>query len=255
MKIVFIGAGNLATQLAIAFAEKGVEILQVYSHTEANAKLLGKKISCEFTYSLAEVRTDADVYIYAVKDAVLHNVQQQIDAPNAWHLHTAGSLPMDVFSKHKVNYGVFYPLQTFSKNKYVDFEKIPICIEANSDEGYTLLQRLAQIISNRCHMVNSQQREKLHLAAVFTCNFTNRMYAIAQRILEEHDLPFGLMLPLIEETAEKVHTLLPNDAQTGPAVRYDKNVIDKHISMLHDEKLQELYLLISEDIHREQAFR
>ena len=250
MKIIFVGAGNLATQLALTFAEKGVEILQVYSHSEENAKLLGEKIKCDFTHLLANVRTDADVYIYALKDAVLYEVQQQIQAPNAWHLHTAGSIPMTIFAKHHSKYGVFYPLQTFSKNKRVDFKNIPICIEASSEGGVGLLREMAQLISEKHYTIDSLQREKLHLAAVFTCNFTNRMYAIAQRILEEHGLPFELMLPLIDETARKVHSLLPCDAQTGPAVRFDKNVIDKHISMLHDEKLGKLYQLISEDIYQ-----
>ncbi len=251
-KIVFVGAGNLATHLATAFFNQGVEILQVYSYTEENAKLLADKVNAAHTASLQNVRTDADIYIYAIKDAFLDQVQVQINAPQAWHLHTAGSVPMNVFKETKLKYGVFYPLQTFSKTKQVDFSKIPICLEASCSEGLEILKELATRISADVREVSSAQREKLHLAAVFTCNFVNRMYAIAHDVVSEHGLSFDILLPLIDETAAKVHTLIPRDAQTGPAMRYDENVINKHLAMLNDDSYKQLYQLISENIYKSQ---
>ncbi len=249
LRIVLVGAGNLATQLGAAFVKQGVTIVQVYSKTEANARTLAEKLGCDYTAELSKIQCNADIYIYAVKDAVLSDLVGVIDAPKAWHLHTAGSVSMDVFSGKRERYGVFYPLQTFSKSREVTFDTIPICIEAVNDEGLELLHALGSSISENVYEVNSAQRSKLHLAAVFTCNFTNRMYAIAHDIVRENDLPFDLLLPLIEETARKVQTMLPADAQTGPAIRYDRNVIEKHVEMLADDRLKDLYRLISENIH------
>ncbi len=249
LKIVLVGAGNLATQLASAMGDSGLRIAQVYSFSLSNSQLLAGKIGAEATDQLSQVCTDADLYIYAVKDAVLADVIRQIDAPQALHVHTAGSMRMDVFDGIQARYGVFYPLQTFSKERKVDFRCIPFCLEAKDSADLALLKTLASCLSDKVYEVNSEQRSKLHLAAVFTCNFVNRMYAIAHDIARDNDLPFDVLLPLIDETARKVHDLEPLAAQTGPAIRFDENVINKHISMLDDDRLKALYRLVSEDIY------
>lgn len=155
----------------------------------------------------------------------------------------------------KVNrYGVFYPMQTFSKQRTVDFRQIPVFVESNSAADTQTLKDIASVLSEKVYEATSEQRKSLHLAAVFTCNFTNHMYALAAELLKKYQLPFEVMLPLIDETARKVHELEPRLAQTGPAIRYDENVINNHLQMLSDEPgMQELYRLISESIHQQNS--
>ncbi len=251
-RLVFIGSGNLATQLALTFSEKNYPVLQVYSRTEESAVALSGKIGCAFTTDITGLDMGADIYICALKDSALQEVLAQVDFRSKLVIHTAGSVPMDILSICTSNYGIFYPLQTLSKNKRVDFSKIPVFVEGNNPENLSILKSLAESVSNVVYEATSEQRKRLHLAAVFACNFTNHLYAIATKIVKGNgDFPMDVLLPLIDETAEKVHTLSPVKAQTGPAVRYDKNVIDKHLEMLDaDKDLQQIYELISKDIYR-----
>lgn len=256
MRIVFIGAGNLATHLAPALACAGHEIVQVYSRTLSSAQTLGEILQCPFTTTLTDVVVHADLYVFSVKDSVLETLISQFapKCPKALFIHTAGSMPMCVFSNYAIRFGVFYPMQTFSKTKQVDFSIIPIFVEASSPEELKQLQQLAQYLSEHVYELSSVQRSYLHLSAVFACNFANHCYALAQEILKEQRIPFEVMLPLIDETTEKIHVVSPCDAQTGPAVRYDKNIIDKHLDLLCNyPKLQELYQLMSESIYRQKT--
>lgn len=251
--IVFIGAGNLATNLAKALYCKGFRILQVYSRTEKSARALAQAVEADYTTRLEEVNGAARLYIVSLKDAAFEELLPSIVAAkpkDALIVHTAGSLPMSIWNGHSERYGVFYPMQTFSKQREVDFTKIPFFVEASSVADVELLKQVAGALSERVYEANSEQRKSLHLAAVFCCNFTNHMYALSAKLLKKSDLPFDVMLPLIDETARKVHELDPIDAQTGPAVRYDENVIGNHIRMLADEpEMQRLYELISQSIH------
>ena len=196
---------------------------------------------------------NARLYIVSLKDSAFSELLPAIVAgkrKDALLVHTAGSLPMSIWEGHTENYGVFYPMQTFSKQREVDFAEIPFFIEASAPSHVELLKAIAGALSERVYEADSEQRKNLHLAAVFTCNFTNHMYAIAAKLLEKYHLPFDVMLPLIDETARKVHELTPKNAQTGPAVRYDKNVIGNHLDMLADEpEMQKIYELISRNIH------
>lgn len=251
--IVFIGAGNLATNLAHAFYRKGFRVVQIYSRTEDSARTLAQAVEADYTTSLENVAPDAQLYIVSLKDDALVELLPQIVAGKGKGLwvHTAGSIPMDIWKGHVERYGVFYPLQTFSKSRLVDFHEIPVFVEGSSDEEVHFLKQIASALSRKVLEANSEQRRNLHLAAVFTCNFTNHMYALAEHLLQKHGLPFDAMLPLIDETARKVHELSPRLAQTGPAVRYDMGVIGKHLDMLADEpEMQQLYRLLSDDIHR-----
>lgn len=254
MKIALIGAGNLATRLGLALVEKGQTVVQVYSRTQASAAALGKALHCPAVSSLSDVCTDADVYVVAVKDAAFADVSAALVSPRrgALFVHTAGSLPMSVWEGVAPRHGVFYPMQTFSKQRAVDFSAIPLFIEANNAADLCLLRDLASTLSAHVHEADSRQRRALHLAAVFACNFTNHMYALCSHLLDEAGLPFEVMLPLIDETAAKVHELSPSLAQTGPAVRYDENVISRHLEALaaHPE-WQELYEQISKSIHHD----
>ncbi|MEA4984691.1 hypothetical protein SDC9_40070 [bioreactor metagenome] len=249
MKIVFIGAGNLATHLSLALQQMGEQIVQVYSRTKTSASELAALLSVPYTTSTDKIIADADVYFYTVSDDALESLVQLPFATNAIHVHTAGSVSMDIFQGKKKNFGVFYPLQTFSKAKQVNFNKIPLFIEASSPEVETELFRLAHVVSEQVYRTNSEQRLKLHVSAVFACNFVNHMYQIAFEMVKSADLPFEVLKPLILETAEKVMHLSPEQAQTGPAKRNDQGVINKHLEVLVElPALKQLYQDLSDMI-------
>lgn len=253
--IVLVGAGNLATNLAKALYRKGFRIVQVYSRTQEAAQSLAEAVEADYTTDLTQLIAypRAQLYIVSLTDAAFTELLPRLTdgREEALWVHTAGSLPMDVWQGHARRYGVLYPMQTFSRQREVDFRKIPVFVESNTPEDTALLKKLASTLSERVSEASSEQRKCLHLAAVFTCNFTNHMYTLASRLLEQHGLSFDTMLPLVEETAAKVHSLTPEQAQTGPAVRYDRNVIDSHLQMLADKpQMQEIYRLLSESIHQ-----
>lgn len=247
-RVIFIGAGNLATNLSLEMSSRGFEILQVYSYTLQSAQQLGEQLGCNYTNNLQEVRTNADLYIFSVKDAVLASVLEQMPANEGLWVHTAGSVPMSIFENHTERYGVFYPLQTFSKSRRPDFTNIPFFIEANKESDHQQLMEAASKLSPKVYAASSVQRKHLHLAAVFACNFTNHMYAIAAKLVEDKGLPFEALEPLIAETATKIQTMAPIDAQTGPAIRYDENVMNNHLALLDDESLRTIYKDISQSI-------
>ena len=251
MRVVFVGAGNLATRLSLEMRKSGMSIGQVYSHTSEHAKILADELGCGWTVVPEDIVEDADLYVFSLKDAVLQDVIARVKPNNGLWVHTAGSMPISVFEGLTARYGVVYPLQTFSKSREVDFKKIPFFLEANSSEDEKVLGEVARALSSDVRFLSSENRKNLHLAAVFACNFTNHMYALAEKILEEQQIPGEVLLPLIDETAAKVHVMSPVRAQTGPAIRYDENVINKHMAMLKDPDMRNLYELISRSIHKE----
>lgn len=254
MNIVCIGAGNVGWHLASHLAEADFTISQVVSRTMDHAHKLGQLVNAPYTTSMSEVLPGADIYLYAVPDNQLSSVIAQNPIKTGIHCHTAGSLSMDLFSGHVENYGVFYPLQTFSKQKQVDFHDIPILIEANNKHNLHLLQKMASHLSNKILLTTFQQRQQLHLAAVFACNFSNNLFTIADQLLKGANLPFDLLLPLIRETVEKAAILTPETAQTGPAARKDTDIIEMHLTMLeNDKQLQTLYRLLTDNILKNKA--
>lgn len=246
MRIVLIGAGNVATHLGAALIKGEHEVLQVFSRSNASAVTLADALQCQAINDLSALRKDADVYILSVSDAVLPDVAKNIPQTDALYLHTAGSMPIDVLPMPRR--GVLYPMQTFSKARAMDFHQVPLLIESQTDES--LLRSLAESLSNNVHVMTSQQRKRLHLAAVFACNFVNHMYDLSAQLLAEAEIPFEVMLPLIDETAGKAHKLPPHQAQTGPAVRDDQNVMHMHEEQLaHDPQKQRIYRLLSQSIN------
>jgi predicted short-subunit dehydrogenase-like oxidoreductase (DUF2520 family) len=230
--------------------DKKIPIIQIFSRKATSAKALASRIGCAWTNDPDKIRTDAALYIFAVRDDVLVETIGKIPPNGGLWVHTAGSMPMDIFGDTVNRYGVFYPMQTFSKARPVSFHSIPIFIEASSASDGLLLQSIAACLSREVHFLSSEQRQQFHLAAVFASSFTNRMYAIACHLLERKGLDGRLLLPLIDETAAKVHDLPAVKAQTGPAVRHDVAVMKKHLDMLdHETDLKELYRLISRNIH------
>lgn len=231
MRVVLIGRGRLATNLLPALQQAGHEVSSINSRT------------------LENLPEEADVFIIAVKDSALQEVISRATKGRGQQLfvHTAGSMPMSLFEGYTNRFGVFYPMQTFSKERLVSFADIPVFIEGDN----AVLRPLAESITHSVYELSSADRKYLHLSAVFACNFVNHCYALSAELLEKHGIPFSVMLPLIDETALKVHQLHPLEAQTGPAVRYDENVIRMQSSMLADSPLlQEIYNLLSVSIHR-----
>lgn len=252
MKVTLIGAGNLATQLGKSLKKAGVIISQVYSRTEDSARTLGELLEAEWLTDIKALRDEADIYIFSVKDSVLCELISEVckGRGDKLFLHTAGSMPMSCFEGKALRYGVFYPMQTFSKTKDVDFERIPVFIESNSVETEDVIRSLANKLTQCVIRLSSADRKYLHLAAVWACNFTNYCYTVASDILGEHGIPFDVMLPLINETTEKIQKISPKEAQTGPAVRGDRNVMSKQLELMNGkEDLQELYKMLSKGIN------
>ena len=251
MKIVLIGAGNLSTHLGKALHAAGHDMVQVFSRTMQSAETLASLLDAEPLTDMAQVRDDADVYIFSVKDSALEQLISRLcGGEKKVFLHTAGSMPMSVFRGKALHYGVLYPMQTFSKQREVDFSIIPCFIEANDEFALKQIEGLAGQISHRVYQLSSEDRKYLHLSAVFACNFANHCYAASQELLQQHGIPFDVMLPLIDETAAKVHGMTPKEAQTGPAVRYDENVIGKQIQLLENQPyFQKIYDCMSKSIH------
>ena len=253
MKIVLIGAGNVATQMGRALVAAGHQVVQVYSRTMSSAAVLADRLHCDATDNTGTVDKTADLYIFSVKDDVLPALARQL-APGregGVFVHTAGSVEMGVFEGLLPHFGVIYPMQTFSKARDVDFEEIPVFLEASDGQTRQLLETFAATFSKNVIAMDSAGRRQLHLAAVFACNFVNHCYALSAEILERNGLSFDVMQPLVEETARKVRFMRPAEAQTGPAVRYDKTVINRQSALLADDRqMRAIYELMSESIHR-----
>ncbi len=247
MKIVVLGAGNVATHLAWAFKENGHDIAQVYSRTQLSAQALALQLDTDFC-TLPSLLKNADIYIYALSDNALESVIQQVTISSGIHAHTAGSININIFEKKFENYGVFYPLQTFTKEQEVDFSNVPIFVEGNNEAVTETLFGLAKNLTQKPFIADSDKRIRLHIAAVFACNFTNYFYTLASDILEKQSIPFEILQPLILETAAKIQSVRPHDAQTGPARRNDTKTIQKHIEMIENEDLNKLYAMLSSQI-------
>lgn len=247
--VVFIGSGNVATHLAKALSDAGHRVTQVYSRSLENAKLLAEKHGAAFTDNLSEINRDANLYIFAVKDDALSEIAAQMPSTSGVWVHTAGSLPLSVLSCREKDFGVFYPLQTFSKGRELDFAEIPIFIESDNSETVSFLQEIGQSISSKVKILSSEKRKYLHLAAVFACNFTNHLYAVASEIVESQGMSFDVLHALISETATKAKVMNPVDSQTGPAVRFDKTVMQNHLQLLPDTQWKEIYQLLSKSIY------
>lgn len=246
--VVFIGAGNLATSLSVAFFNAGWRVVQVYSRTYQSAATLANRLNAEPTATLNSLIPDAQLYVVALPDSVIQTVAEQLPSLKGFLVHTSGSTSIEVLSVADVlGYGVFYPLQTFSKARLVEFKNVTVCIEGNSQATLNALSSIAQAITSSVVALDSEKRRWLHLAAVFASNFTNHMLAAAYRIAEQNGVDFKIFEPLVRETVSKAFLANPKDFQTGPAVRFDQQTMEQHLSMLgfSDLELQNIYKKLS----------
>jgi predicted short-subunit dehydrogenase-like oxidoreductase (DUF2520 family) len=249
MRVVIIGAGNVATHLAKAFKAVDVQVAQVWSYHYENAVLLANQVNAVAIEDLSALDQNADLCLLAVKDDSINELTSQLAGFKGVIAHTSGSVSIKVFENFYDNYGVCYPLQTFSKNKSVSFSNIPLCLEASNEKTLTLLKEVANKLSANVREIDSEKRKILHLSAVFACNFTNHLYALADEILTANGLEFDILRPLIEETASKVQNELPLNVQTGPAIRNDNETIKKHEELLKQQPaLLEIYKTLSDSI-------
>jgi len=249
MNIVILGSGNVATLLGIALFKAGYDIKQVWSRNKMHAEALANLLHTSFTNDIRQIDSSADLYLISISDDAIPSLMSKLNSFEGIVVHTSGSTSIHIFKNKFSRYGVFYPIQTFSKEREADLKKTPILLEASDPKTYEALKLIALSISDHVQQCSSDQRRTLHLAAVFACNFTNHLYTIAQSLLEANQLDFDLLRPLIAETALKVQKLSPNQVQTGPAVRNDLITINSHLKQLENQPgFLEIYRLLSEQI-------
>lgn len=245
IRIVFLGFGKLGYNLCNALHDnKLISVNQIYNRS--NIELPPGLNQLSFTTRISEIE-DADVYVIAIPDDAIKSLSEKLPFEDKLVIHCSGGAGLNILSE-KNRRGVLYPLQTFSKHSKVDFSEIPICLEAENASDLKVLKKIGHILSNKVVEINSEERAKLHLAAVFVNNFVNHMYAIGHDILSKNKLPFDLLKPLIKETAHKVEMFSPAEVQTGPAKRKDLKTIEKHLHLLKGSPYRELYAQITESI-------
>ncbi|WP_417428097.1 Rossmann-like and DUF2520 domain-containing protein [Halpernia sp.] len=244
MKIVIIGSGNVAFHLAKAFTQNEISVSQIFGRNETDLKEISEVLGIPFS---TEKLLDADLYVIAVKDESIEEVSKIIKEKNCLVAHTSGSVEIE---KLIGNYrkASFYPLQTFSKTKSLDYDKIPFFLEAKNDQDFDLLKKLAQKISPKVMKSTFEQRKYIHLTAVFACNFTNHLFAKAKEISDSQNIPFDYFLPLIDETVEKIHQISPKDAQTGPAIRQDEKILNSHKKLIKDKDAKDIFEVMNTSI-------
>lgn len=246
--VSILGAGNVAFHLARALVQNTVQVKQIFNRTLEHAEEIGEANKISFTDQISELE-HADLFIIAASDSVISELSMNIPFDDTMVVHTSGSIPMNAL-KGNYDKGVFYPLQTFSKGRYLEYDNIPIFIESDSEDNAHRLKELGKRISIQCMEINSEQRAKLHLAAVWACNFVNHMYYMGEKTVKDAGINFDYLKPLINETASKLEFLSPYDAQTGPAMRKDQVVIEKHLELIKDDFTSALYEKINQSINQ-----
>ena len=248
MKIVIIGAGNVATQLALRLSASKHKVVQIISKNISHAKILANQVDAEASDQLSEMYPNSDLILISVNDQSIETVVNKIKPTKAIVVHTSGSTSIDILEKFQ-NKGVFYPFQTFSKDKNVEWKTTPILIESGDEVVRNTLFSLADELSNEVVTANSERRLLMHISAVFACNFTNHLYTLSFKLLEEKGINPNLLLPLISETTDKLKYLSPFNSQTGPALRNDNIILSKHLDYLkNNHEVKVIYQLLSESI-------
>ena len=245
MQTVIIGSGNVAYHLAKAFVQNGISLAQIFGRNENELQKISLELNIPYS---TEKLDDADLYIICVSDNSVEEVSKIISKKDCLVAHTSGSLPKEILIG-EYRKSSFYPLQTFSKTKDLDYSKIPFFIETENKEDQLILTELASIISKNVMESSHEKRKYIHLTAVFACNFVNHLFSRAKEISDAQEIPFDYFLPLIDETVQKIHEIEPKSAQTGPAVRNDKRVLELHEQLLQDESL-EIYKTLNQSIKK-----
>ena len=246
MKIVIIGSGNVGYHLAKAFQQNNIPVSQIFGRNESDLKFISDQLQIPFSTSKLN---DADLYLICVSDGSVGEVSRLITKENCLVAHTSGSLPKEILAG---NYrkASFYPLQTFSKSKNLDYKEIPFFVESEGEDDLELLKNIALKISKKVMVSTYKKRKYIHLTAVFACNFVNHLYARAKEISDSQEIPFDYFLPLIKETTQKIEILEPKLAQTGPAIRNDERVLKAHEELIKDQEQLKIYKIMNESIKK-----
>jgi predicted short-subunit dehydrogenase-like oxidoreductase (DUF2520 family) len=245
-KIALAGSGNIAWHLANGLKLQGYEISGIWSRNYSNALALAENCGAMVSEKIYDLRENADMIILAVADKAIEVVASGIGRFDGIVVHTAGSVPMDVLKDFFLDYGVFYPLQTFTKGTPVDLSEVPFLLESSSDEVFHAIKQATLSLSAKAYEADSHQRMLLHVAAVFAGNYSNLMYSISNEVIKSSGLPKEILHPLILETARKATSGDPLKMQTGPARRNDTSTIEKHIETLASlPEYAELYRLLA----------
>ncbi|MBV8327102.1 Rossmann-like and DUF2520 domain-containing protein [Chryseobacterium sp.] len=245
MKIVIIGSGNVAYHMAKAFTLKGISLAQIFGRNENELRKTSEELNIPYSSKQLE---DADLYLICVSDHSVEEVSKIITKKESLVVHTSGSLPKEILSG-AYRKASFYPLQTFSKSKDLEYEKIPFFIEAENNEDRDLLFEIASKISENVMESTYEKRKYIHLTAVFACNFVNHLFSRAKEISDSQEIPFDYFLPLVNETVQKIYEIEPKMAQTGPAVRNDIRILQLHEQLLKGESL-EIYKTMNHSIQK-----
>jgi len=242
IKIILLGAGNVGHHLSKAF-NKSTEINLVQWYSRDNSKVSYNDIDTEIINDLSKIKS-ADIYIISISDSYVGEISKKLNVSEKLVVHTSGSLDLSIIDS-KNRRGVFYPLQTLSKNKEIELAKVPICIESENNRDLVLLETISKYIGCKTYKIDYNERKILHLAAIFSNNFVNHMFTIAKEILDDKNLDFNILKPLINETVDKIHKLDPENAQTGPAIRNNNEIILNHIKTLKKDDHKKLYELMT----------
>lgn len=249
MDIVIIGSGNVAAVLGRKFKAAGHQIIQVVSRNMTTASALAYEWDTESTNYMSLLNKNADVYLIAVQDNAIKEVISDLRLPGKVIAHTAGSVDKDILKHVSAHYGVFYPLQSLRKETD-RLPDTPVFFEGSDEKANKTLEKLAHSIAfEQVAKAGSEERLKMHVAAVIVSNFANHLYTLAEAYCKKEGLDFKQLIPLIEETASRIKEISPNQSQTGPAIRHDIETIQKHIAMLKDHpQLQKIYVILTESI-------
>jgi len=246
--IIVLGSGNVACSLVPALKEAGYTILQVFSRSRMSAEALAYKVGASAVTQPEKVMATADIYLYCLKDDVLSQLQTMtLPFTQGLHIHTSGTMSMSIFEQLGCHqFGVLYPFMTFTKSRRVQMTNVPVFIEYNGRMAEITLRDMANAISNTVEPLTEQRRKALHIAGVFSNNFTNALLSMAESTLVEAGLTKSVLEPIMQETLAKYMSLGAHDSQTGPAMRGDMNVIEEHINRLEDDRdAQDVYLAIT----------
>jgi predicted short-subunit dehydrogenase-like oxidoreductase (DUF2520 family) len=247
--ISIIGLGNVGWHLALSLKQAGYEIKNIVSRNSESVSAPGEIPNTTIISDINQIRDEPDLYLITVQDSEIASLAASLRGSDSIIVHTSGGIDMSVFSGKSASYGVFYPLQTFTKGTDMTYSDIPFLLEADSEDTLSVLKNVAEKISGKYRCVEAEERLSLHLAAVFACNFSNHMVSIASYLLKKENLDLELIQPLMKQTLKKLETLSPKEAQTGPAIRNDMNTMNRHLELLADEPgLEDLYKIISKSI-------
>ena len=246
-----IGTGNVAHWLVFALQKAGIKIQQIYGRDFTSCQKLAETCYAEATDNLSNLESNSDIYIFCIKDDSYKEVIAEIPFQMPMAVLTSGTIPQRVLAPKAQHFGILYPCQSLSRGMDFAQVEVPLCVEGSDELTESILLQTAMQLSDTARIVHEEERQQLHLAAVFANNFTNALYGISSDLLKKANIDFKTLLPLIQNTLKKLETLSPKEAQTGPAKRNDKVVINKQLSLLQDPQHRKIYEILTEEIMRQ----